>query len=305
MAQRVVKLKPEKGTPPAPAVRVSRADDGIGFLVGIVDKAGHEDFRSQSEHRDYDAALKEAEQRAHGMRLPLRNETGVAVETKSEPAKRETKSAEQASTGAGQYRPPSADLPPLAEQFKLPSIDDRLAKIDPALVAERSAAIFREDRERYLATHAQLFGDSRDFGCTYTQKTHDQIQGQLSSLLDHSLVVQSILYAFLERAFARIEELERNSLTVDSFEAQVAADDRTIELAFGNGEHRKVASFKWPVPVYRGTYKPGQQYDAGDMVTADGSGWIAKRATSSKPGTPNSGFQLAIKRGRDGRDASA
>jgi hypothetical protein len=40
------------------------------------------------------------------------------------------------------------------------------------------------------------------------------------------------------------------------------------------------------------------------MVTHEGSGWIAQRATNAKPGTPNSGFQLAIKRGRDGKDGN-
>jgi hypothetical protein len=37
------------------------------------------------------------------------------------------------------------------------------------------------------------------------------------------------------------------------------------------------------------------------MVSHQGSGWIAQRVTSATPGTPNSGFQLAIKRGKDGK----
>jgi hypothetical protein len=84
MTARTVKLKPEKETPPAPAVRISRAADGIGFLVGMIDKSGAEDFRSLHEHEDYDRALKEAEQRAHTLRLPVRNETGVAEPQPSE-----------------------------------------------------------------------------------------------------------------------------------------------------------------------------------------------------------------------------
>ena len=81
----------------------------------------------------------------------------------------------------------------------------------------------------------------------------------------------------------------------------MADDDRTVELAFGNGEQRQVASFKWPVVIYRGVYQTGREYDAGDMLTYQGSGWIAQRATSAKPDSPNSGFQLAVKRGRDGK----
>jgi hypothetical protein len=113
--------------------------------------------------------------------------------------------------------------------------------------------------------------------------------------------VQAIVYGYLELAFDRIAELERNALTVDNFDAQVADDDRTVELSFGKGDQQRVASFKWPVVLYRGTFKAGQQYDAGDMVSQSGSGWIAQRPTSSTPGTPNSGYQLAIKRGKDAK----
>jgi hypothetical protein len=90
MVARTVKLKPEKEELPAPAVRISRAEDGIGFLVGMVDKSGTEDFRSLHEYEDYDAALKEAGQRAHTLRLPVRNETGV-VEPEAAPPPTEAK----------------------------------------------------------------------------------------------------------------------------------------------------------------------------------------------------------------------
>jgi len=91
---KTVKLKPEKVRPPAPAVRISRADDGIGFLVGIVDKSGAEDFRTLSEHRGYDHALKEAEQRALTYRLPLRNETGV-IEPAHHPSESKAQTTEE------------------------------------------------------------------------------------------------------------------------------------------------------------------------------------------------------------------
>jgi hypothetical protein len=95
----------------------------------------------------------------------------------------------------------------------------------------------------------------------------------------------------------------RDGIALDSFEAIVLDDDRTIELKFVSGEIERVASFKWPVPIDCGVYKAGEQYERGDAVTWGGSLWLAQRDTSEKPDTPDSGWRLAVKRGRDGKDA--
>lgn len=301
MAQRVVKLQPDKPAP-GPAIRLRRSKPGessYAFLVGYVDEKGAEDFRTLEEHADYDVALKAAQDRAHRLRIPTTDTTGAEPETKVEKpgaTKRRavTRSSVEPSTNLD-------DLPSLASNFDLPSIDQRLETLDTDVIAKRVEPMLRAARDEYLAIHSQCFGDSRNHPVSYTQRTHDQIQGQIQGLYGHLLTVQAILYCYLEAAFKRIHELERKSLTVDSFDAQVADDDRTIELSFGTGDEQRVASFKWPVPIYRGTHKAGQQYDAGDMVSHQGSGWIAQRPTSATPGIPNSGFQLAIKRGKDAK----
>jgi hypothetical protein len=55
----------------------------------------------------------------------------------------------------------------------------------------------------------------------------------------------------------------------------------------------------------RGVYKHDAPYSPGDAVTWAGSIWIAQRRDDSipygKPGTPNSGWRLAVKAGRDAR----
>jgi hypothetical protein len=307
MAQRVVKLKPDKPAP-GPAVRLRRFKPGTGetypFVVGCLDEKGCEDFRGMEEFQDYDSALKAASALSRKLRLPVEYGKGLEPETKvaaSADSKPSHKSAGPVpSVPATTSR--SDELPTLASLFKLPApAVERVGQVEAELIVKRASALHREARDEYLRTHAQVYGGSRDRACTYTQKTHDQIQGQIASLYDHCLAVQTILYGYLEAAFKRVEELERKCLTTDSFDAQVADDDRTIELAFGSGEQRQVASFKWPTVLYRGTHKAGQQYEAGDMVSHQGSGWIAQRATSATPGTPNSGFQLAIKRGKDGK----
>lgn len=95
----------------------------------------------------------------------------------------------------------------------------------------------------------------------------------------------------------------RDGIALDSFEAIVLDDDRTIELKFVSGEIERVASFKWPQPLDCGVYKAGEQYERGDMVTWGGSLWLAQRATDAKPDTADSGWRLACKKGRDGKDA--
>lgn len=58
-----------------------------------------------------------------------------------------------------------------------------------------------------------------------------------------------------------------------------------------------------PVPIYRGVWKEGV-YHKGDTVTWGGSTWIwiAEGDPSGKPDAPESGWRLAVKKGRDGKD---
>jgi integrin beta 3 len=95
----------------------------------------------------------------------------------------------------------------------------------------------------------------------------------------------------------------RDGFSLEDFDCRVLEDDRTIELSFRSGDHEHIATLKWPTVIDRGVYKAGEQYDAGDAATWGGSLWIAQRATDQKPDTPDSGWRLAVKRGRDGKDA--
>ena len=52
---------------------------------------------------------------------------------------------------------------------------------------------------------------------------------------------------------------------------------------------------------YLGVWKAGTAYAESSCVTFDGSIWIAREATILKPGDGNSAWQLAVKRGRDGK----
>jgi regulator of replication initiation timing len=77
----------------------------------------------------------------------------------------------------------------------------------------------------------------------------------------------------------------------DDMDACVLDDDRTIELSFRRGEEEKAFTFKWPTAIYRGVYREGETYSAGDMTTWGGSCWSAERSTSAKPDSPDSGWK--------------
>jgi hypothetical protein len=53
---------------------------------------------------------------------------------------------------------------------------------------------------------------------------------------------------------------------------------------------------------YRGDWQPNTSYVENSATTHDGSLWIAKEHTSTKPGGGNVAWQLCVKKGQDARD---
>jgi hypothetical protein len=49
---------------------------------------------------------------------------------------------------------------------------------------------------------------------------------------------------------------------------------------------------------YCGTYRQGESYSEGALVTKSGGLWLAERLTSSSPGNGDSGWRLVVKEGR-------
>ena len=76
-------------------------------------------------------------------------------------------------------------------------------------------------------------------------------------------------------------------------------DERGLTLRFQRGQ--TVKEFPLPLPTDRGVWVD-REYRKGSGVTWAGSFWIAQRDTAAKPDTANSGWRLAVKRGRDGKD---
>jgi integrin beta 3 len=79
--------------------------------------------------------------------------------------------------------------------------------------------------------------------------------------------------------------------------------ERRLVVKFTRGDNVREFPAVLPIVIDRGVFKDGESYERGDGVTWAGSFWIAREATFSKPGDDTT-WRLAIKRGRDGKDAA-
>jgi len=76
----------------------------------------------------------------------------------------------------------------------------------------------------------------------------------------------------------------------------------TVSLSKSNGQ-TETRDFTIPVMIYRDVYQAGQTYLPGDCVTFAGSIWHCYAETTDRPNDVGStGWRLAVKRGRDGRN---
>lgn len=94
----------------------------------------------------------------------------------------------------------------------------------------------------------------------------------------------------------------KDGLGFDDMDVCVLDDDRTIELSFRKGDEEKAFTLKWPTVIDRDVWSEKGEYQRGDGVTWGGSFWIAQRDNPGKPDTKDSGWRLAVKKGRDGKD---
>lgn len=86
----------------------------------------------------------------------------------------------------------------------------------------------------------------------------------------------------------------------DFTDAEIDWDgERTIVIRGKGAEIRKTL----PVPLDRGYYRDGMSAEKGDILTHNGSAWIALRDTKSKPCYENKeDWRLFARRGQDGKD---
>lgn len=95
-----------------------------------------------------------------------------------------------------------------------------------------------------------------------------------------------------------------DGLGFDDMSAESDGEGR-VTLKFMRGQQVKEFPLTFEIPVYRGYWREGRKCEAGHMLTHEGSVWISKRANCSKPCLENKeDWQLAVRKGRDGRDGA-
>lgn len=78
-------------------------------------------------------------------------------------------------------------------------------------------------------------------------------------------------------------------------------DERHFKVFARRGDKTVELIHRVPTILYRGVFREGDAYEPGDAVTHGGCLWIAKADAPGRP-TEGSEWQLAVKKGRDGRD---
>lgn len=94
----------------------------------------------------------------------------------------------------------------------------------------------------------------------------------------------------------------RDGFGFEDMDERLDADGRTIVRTYRRGDEVKEFRFTFEVPIWRGVYREGRRYEVADRVTWGGSEWHCTEPTSEKP-DGGKGWVLAVKRGRDGKDA--
>jgi hypothetical protein len=93
----------------------------------------------------------------------------------------------------------------------------------------------------------------------------------------------------------------RDGFDLKAFHVALEPDMRTLHFTFGDGEQTKEARVKVPWLLDRGVYQNAQPYEPGDMVSWDGSGWVAREETAARPGASGPAWRLFFKRWQDRR----
>lgn len=94
----------------------------------------------------------------------------------------------------------------------------------------------------------------------------------------------------------------RDGLGFDDLNVEQVGE-RTVRFLLKRGGDAAEFDLTLPIPIYRGVFKEAEPYEPADLVTWAGSLWHCNEPRGLKPGAPDSGWQLAAKAGRPGKDA--
>jgi hypothetical protein len=128
----------------------------------------------------------------------------------------------------------------------------------------------------------------------------DQTTTNLGQVVGHSVDQEAI--ERLVKTTIEQQPKPKDGLGFDDLEV-VYDGERRMEFKLERDGHVKEFGFDLPIVIYRGIYQESRPYERGDCVTFGGSSWIAEIGNPpGKPGTEASGWRLAVKAGRPGKD---
>lgn len=95
----------------------------------------------------------------------------------------------------------------------------------------------------------------------------------------------------------------KDGLGIEDAAMEMSEDGRDVIFRLSNGDVHKEWTFSFPFVMDRGVYRDERGYRKGDGVTYRGCYWIAEEDDPTVPGHRDSGWRMAVKKGRDGKNA--
>jgi hypothetical protein len=207
-------------------------------------------------------------------------------------------------------------LAPLIERFKA-YVDAKLAAVpapkdgtpgkdaDPAMIrAEVVEAVAKAVSELPVPQDGAP-GKDGEPGKDGASVTVDDVMPQLEAGFSRwALDFERRAADVLQRAAERIPKPKDGVDGMSIEDLKVTHDgDGLVLLTFCRGDVSREFTIRLPRFKDMGVYREGQAHQKGDGVTFGGSFWIAQvDDPPGKPGDPDSGWRLAVKKGRDGKD---
>ena len=140
-----------------------------------------------------------------------------------------------------------------------------------------------------------------------TGELADEIKVAISALGDQLKTVgtEAALTAVdVSKLAAKVEEIQPvQNIEVPELQMAAEYDDGHVTLSFLCGEQTAAVAIPVDIGVrYRGIWEQSSKALPGDVFTHKGSMWVCKSGMPGEPGKDFTGWQLAVKRGSDGKD---
>ena len=153
-----------------------------------------------------------------------------------------------------------------------------------------------ERMEDEIQSVVVLFSNGMDSQRAFTQSLYVAFLRALAGL-------QAELSTVAEFQMLRRRELESKISTLKAEQSRKDVPALAQQIVAMQPLMARIAALEArPTLQYRGVYDAAEEYSVGHFVTYDGSLWAAKISTRGvEPGNGELAWQLAVKRGRDGR----